>query len=448
MPTTRKKNNPAVPRIFSGIFLAFLAILCVLMIIEGVFRLTRPPHGELQMGFVDSIHHHKLKAGQVFPNGFDTTARINNLGYRGEDFNVEKLPGVKRVLFLGDSFTYGSGVNDGETFSTLLGNYFKKHNFNIEVINGGFASYSPILHYLRTRDDHIHLMPDHVFLFYDLTDLQDDFNYEKNAVYDKKTGNLIGCNPMYVNGRLSLWKVFVAKSYFGRYIHNKAVRTFEKIEMLGFWEYLRLKLQGKRAKAAIVNLERSGNIKGDLLKYDRYIMIRDPSRLPLFVKHWQRSAHYLLLLRDFLAERNISFTLVLYPHGAQVSADQWRTGKVMWGFEQDKVYDDPYAWNHIKEWAGRENIDLIDLLPFFKSHGDEELYFDADVHMTPRGNQIFAEGLLAAEAFRKSLDLNRVANVAPAPFVQAPVGRLVRRHRAVGAAKAGAQSSGFPLTRE
>ena len=81
----------------------------------------------------------------------------------------------------------------------------------------------------------------------------------------------------------------------------------------------------------------------------------------------------------------------------------------MWGFEQDKVYDDPYAWNYMKNWAAQENIQLIDLLPFFKQHGEEELYFDADVHMTKQGHEVFAEGLLASEDFRRLLSLDTIA---------------------------------------
>ncbi len=81
----------------------------------------------------------------------------------------------------------------------------------------------------------------------------------------------------------------------------------------------------------------------------------------------------------------------------------------MWGFEQDKVYGDPYAWNHIKEWAVQENVEVIDLLPFFEQHANEELYFDADVHMNARGHQVFAEGLLQSESFRDQLNLDKIA---------------------------------------
>jgi len=394
-------------KLFANFVLFLVSSLFVLGIIEIIFRLTRPPHGELTMGVADSLHHHKLEADQILPNGFGTMATLNKYGLRGADFSLEKKPGVARVLFLGDSFTWGSGVEDDENFPALLGKYFKDHRFSLEVLNGGFASYSPLLHYLRFRDEFMPLKADHVFLFYDLTDLQDDFNYERHLVKDE-SGRIIGCNPMYIDGRLNFWKVLTAKSSFARYIHNKVVRTYQKIRVIGLAEYIKLKLAGKRARPYLVNLPSLEKLGIDVLPYDRYILIRGPSRLPLVEKHWPRSAKYLLLLRDLLAEHGISFTLVLYPHGPQVSSRQWLEGKVMWGFARDKVYDDPYAWDLIKRWASDQSVPLIDLLPYFKEHGQEDLYFKADVHLTVRGHEVMAEGILADKIFRSVSGLDEL----------------------------------------
>jgi lysophospholipase L1-like esterase len=49
-----------------------------------------------------------------------TTARINNHGFRGADFALEKPPGVIRVLTLGASSTFGYGNRDHETYPFQL----------------------------------------------------------------------------------------------------------------------------------------------------------------------------------------------------------------------------------------------------------------------------------------------------------------------------------------
>lgn len=51
---------------------------------------------------------------------FDARYTTNNLGFRGKTYAREKPKGVYRILSLGGSFTFGTGVNDGQTYSQLL----------------------------------------------------------------------------------------------------------------------------------------------------------------------------------------------------------------------------------------------------------------------------------------------------------------------------------------
>ena len=44
----------------------------------------------------------------------------NALGYRGEDFPLEKPDGEFRVFYVGDSFTFGDFVDDHETMPAML----------------------------------------------------------------------------------------------------------------------------------------------------------------------------------------------------------------------------------------------------------------------------------------------------------------------------------------
>lgn len=64
-------------------------------------------------------------------------ARINALGLRGRDVE-EKTTGALRILILGDSYTFGSGVADDETFSAVLERQLGEP---VEVINAGVPGY-------------------------------------------------------------------------------------------------------------------------------------------------------------------------------------------------------------------------------------------------------------------------------------------------------------------
>lgn len=65
-------------------------------------------------------------------------ARINALGLRGPDTTPGHADRV-RILTLGDSYTFGSGVRDEETFSAVLEG--KLGASRVEVVNGGAPGY-------------------------------------------------------------------------------------------------------------------------------------------------------------------------------------------------------------------------------------------------------------------------------------------------------------------
>jgi hypothetical protein len=63
--------------------------------------------------------------------------RINNLGLRGADVELSRSAKT-RILVLGDSYAFGSGVGDDETFCAVLE---KTLDNKVEVINGGITGF-------------------------------------------------------------------------------------------------------------------------------------------------------------------------------------------------------------------------------------------------------------------------------------------------------------------
>lgn len=108
---------------------------------------------------------------------FDHSVRINNLGFRGEDITFKKPENTFRILFLGDSMTFGWGVDDDKTFPALIQNYLNGLGLpkNIEVINAGFADgYSPDSYYAFLLDQGLRLEPDLIILtFFPFNDIPD-----------------------------------------------------------------------------------------------------------------------------------------------------------------------------------------------------------------------------------------------------------------------------------
>jgi peptidoglycan/LPS O-acetylase OafA/YrhL/lysophospholipase L1-like esterase len=94
---------------------------------------------------------------------FDTTIRINNLGFRGPDIPRDKGDAF-RVVALGESQTFGPTLRDGEKpWPELLQDLFDQHascGRKIEVINAGTEAYTLENNLERMRRDILPLKPD------------------------------------------------------------------------------------------------------------------------------------------------------------------------------------------------------------------------------------------------------------------------------------------------
>jgi hypothetical protein len=67
---------------------------------------------------------------------FQSKARINNFGYRGENLDPRKRKQY-RIATLGDSFTFGWGVDDEDTWPRVLEKNLRNRGLDVEVMNLG-----------------------------------------------------------------------------------------------------------------------------------------------------------------------------------------------------------------------------------------------------------------------------------------------------------------------
>jgi len=360
------------------------------------------------MGNIDSQYYYDFTPNREFRliasknNEYDVGIRINNHGFRGRDVSRKKKPKTTRIMAMGDSFVFGIGAREDQTIPFLFEKFLAKEGVNAEVINAGFGSYSPLLHYLKTKDKYLKFKPDLVLYFFDFSDLSDDWRYERSLVYDDK-GGILRCDPTFINGRRDWWKVARVKSKACVFIHNKILRLIDKIRILGFKNYIKAKIEGKKAKALIVK-KQAERRSLNLIEYDGYLMIRGRKKAPEIEEHFKRTEKYLNLIKDSLAQEKIPMILVLYPYGIHVGPDQWGAGREFWGFEKGKLYKDYYAFDLLEDYARRNDIKYINLLPAFLEESKEKLFFDIDGHFTPKANAIVAERLVHSVILKEALD--------------------------------------------
>lgn len=96
---------------------------------------------------------------------------INGMGYRGAEFETDRRPGTRRVLFLGDSFVMGHNVPPGQTVAAGLA---ASLGASYEVYNMGILAYGPDQSLVSLLTDGLSLQPDMVVLgIFAANDFQD-----------------------------------------------------------------------------------------------------------------------------------------------------------------------------------------------------------------------------------------------------------------------------------
>ncbi|MCB0352305.1 MAG: SGNH/GDSL hydrolase family protein [Bdellovibrionales bacterium] len=95
--------------------------------------------------------------------------RINSCGMRDQEFSIPKPPGTIRIAFLGDSFTFGWGVKEEESFPSVaekILNRFFASDFKVETLNFGVPGYSTFQEVASFEEKALDFDPDAVVVFF------------------------------------------------------------------------------------------------------------------------------------------------------------------------------------------------------------------------------------------------------------------------------------------
>ncbi|MGE3911315.1 MAG: SGNH/GDSL hydrolase family protein [Chloroflexota bacterium] len=133
---------------------------------------------------------------------------INSQGLRERELPLQKPAGMRRVVFLGDSVTFGAGVRDDEPFPRLLEAAVNDAGAGpIQTINTGVVGYNTVQELARLEGVGLAYQPDTVVLVFVVNDLLETF-----SIFDHQyepTGLLAGV------------KVWLRRnSYLYRFVQN------------------------------------------------------------------------------------------------------------------------------------------------------------------------------------------------------------------------------------
>lgn len=118
-----------------------------------------------------------------------TSVSTNSHGLREREMPLVKPAGTRRVLFIGDSVTFGPGVRDDEPFARQVEGLLRAGGAGqIETVNAGVVGYNTVQELGRLEDAGLAYQPDVVVLTFLVNDLLETFSifdhqYEPDGIF-------------------------------------------------------------------------------------------------------------------------------------------------------------------------------------------------------------------------------------------------------------------------
>lgn len=153
-----------------------------------------------------------------FPGKWHYVYTINSYGYRGPQISVSNHYPRKNIVILGDSYAFGTGVQDGEAFADVLQRDLKGQ---FDVINLGVGGYGLTQEIRRYYEFGQLYRPSYVILQFCQNDPMDNLDQPVTEIH---------------NGRFVFKNTQTHYNWFRSIIGNSAM--FQKSQLYNFVRYL------------------------------------------------------------------------------------------------------------------------------------------------------------------------------------------------------------------
>jgi len=351
--------------------LLILGFGLILLVLEGVLALLPArlwdPDPQARDGAIFArqeppLHHVRPANSRemiVSPHGeFRVEVRINSDSLRDVERPVAKPPGTLRILVLGDSMVEAVQVELEATFPKRLERSLAAALARpVDVINAGVASSSPTTEYLMLKYKGLKYSPDVVVMAFFPADVQDDWIYRKDLVFDERGVPLVRASRD-ENLRASLGPALLA--------HWRGLR-FVLGHALGF------------TRSAFTDLAVS--------IFDAHEDAREREA-------WALTTTAIRATRDLAVTHGARFALMAVPYPVQVAGDGRMVGRA--GPEVTRLLTASARPQQVLARFSREQeIPYLDLLPALRGSSAHPLFFARDQHLTPLGHAVTARAVAA-----------------------------------------------------
>jgi len=312
-------------------------------------------------------------------------ARINNHGFRGADFTVEKPPGTVRVLTLGASSTFGYHDRDDETYPVYLQQDLQRavgDTPRFEVINFAIPHSTTDNMIAMLTAEGLALSPD-VVTFYE--------GANDSALIEPREGKAVeGWRE-----RMIRWSLLAA-------VVDRMVPQSEATDTAWWWSE---ELAHRRSRAFLANMNRLAAICRE--HGIRLIVATQQFKSTLIPEDHMHGLTYdqeVEVLRGMLARGEIG---PKQPEAAQavlkLRADGWEplAVRLLTGLEPPRaMLVHAVVMNDLRAWAPQAGVGFVDVI--HELDGNRDLLVNW-VHLLPAANAMIANAL--AREILRELDL-------------------------------------------
>ncbi len=373
----------------TNLLLALAAFAAVLLLAEITVRILYHPEN---LGTVFHFDPHvgwKLKPNSTLrsvdhQHDLDYLIHINSLGMRERETTLRKPKGTKRILILGDSGVFGTGVNEEWRFSDFM---HRALGEEIEVLNAGVPGWGPdqeLIYYERFARK---LEPDIVVIA--LTVANDIINTMLDYLYlgsAPKPQFVLDADTLVLTGSQiaepDLWRQPLLKK-----IARKSRLAFFCKRRIDEWKYKRQALHAPEwlpPRIARGSLESS---LSDWTVYEKHL-------LENFEDGWRITERVLLRLDRECRQNGAELIVLAIPMQIEVDIP-WRIDVLDHVKVDPERFDFEKPYRRLKAFCATSGIDyLYPIAQFNDAIELRKLFLTKDGHLNKYGHALMARVLL------------------------------------------------------
>ncbi len=354
-----KDKSFSIKDVLLNSLLLFVSIAVGLTLVEVALRVVGYEKFKVEIPNPERAifwHYDSLLGWKHLPNhedrfimsDFDIHVKINDKGLRDKSYSYQRQKGVFRILVLGDSFTWGFGVEKEQIFTERI----EKSQDNLEVINMGVSGYSTDQEYLLLKEEGLKYQPQLILLMFFDNDIYENSLAINYFIYPKPKFSI-------VNGKL----ILTSRPLSTKVSPLRKVHYFLRTHLITY------------------------NILVRVLLYNQIKPIKFSRQLVSGIKLWligKKKENPFELTCAILSE----LKALSEAHGAQLVIIQIAT--------QDQALDfDKTKPNKLTKYCRAQNIPFLDLAePFqdyLRSNKKQSLQFANDRHWNANAHKLAAE---------------------------------------------------------